>query len=451
MSSSKLKQATRYVVDRANQKKKTKKAQKDSQARSDAEKEYGQMLVINKEHQAALIFRAFGIRLSLKERKELFSRLDIFLKSKEARLRMSKEDKEAAISLKPKFKKKQGDMVYVISNFEASKRLKFKSRNPDDASKIQANYLNSLKRNARDITDKEVSSLSQMGHGDRGVSASQFGVDRAISEAKDKFNLSDSEMTQLVAITLKQRVKHAMKINFNHSQIFSSEGKFNKSFRFVISSQDGLQNKADRDIETAVFMETLKEMEILGLETSTLVPDAIAQVTLYNLAGKKHKNKKVTGKRKRVIKEKASGSMTNKVEASRVVTYAAQRGLSTKGVKRRKSTSKNKSSASHPLKLLGILNQKLPETVKKNMNSPALVNQTGRFADSVKVVDINQTPKGFPSVGYTYQRNPYEVFEDGNGSAPWANGNRDPRQLIDKSIREIAVQFAIGRFYTRRL
>jgi len=451
MSSSKLKQATRYVVDRANQKKKTKKAQKDSQARSDAEKEYGQMLVINKEHQAALIFRAFGIRLSLKERKELFSRLDIFLKSKEARLRMSKEDKEAAISLKPKFKKKQGDMVYVISNFEASKRLKFKSRNPDDASKIQANYLNSLKRNARDITDKEVSSLSQMGHGDRGVSASQFGVDRAISEAKDKFNLSDSEMAQLVAITLKQRVKHAMKINFNHSQIFSSEGKFNKSFRFVISSQDGLQNKADRDIETAVFMETLKEMEILGLETSTLVPDAIAQVTLYNLAGKKHKNKKVTGKRKRVIKEKASGSMTNKVEASRVVTYAAQRGLSTKGVKRRESTSKNKSSASHPLKLLGILNQKLPETVKKNMNSPALVNQTGRFADSVKVVDINQTPKGFPSVGYTYQRNPYEVFEDGNGSAPWANGNRDPRQLIDKSIREIAVQFAIGRFYTRRL
>jgi len=28
---------------------------------------------------------------------------------------------------------------------------------------------------------------------------------------------------------------------------------------------------------------------------------------------------------------------------------------------------------------------------------------------------------------------------------------RDPRRLIDKSIREIAAQFAIGRFYTRRL
>ena len=47
-------------------------------------------------------------------------------------------------------------------------------------------------------------------------------------------------MAQLVAITLKQRVKHAMKINFNHSQIFSSKGKFNKNFRFVISSQEKL-------------------------------------------------------------------------------------------------------------------------------------------------------------------------------------------------------------------
>ena len=84
------------------------------------------------------------------------------------------------------------------------------------------------------------------------------------------------------------------------------------------------------------------------------------------------------------------------------------------------------------------------------MREPALVNRTGTFADSVKVVDVIQTPKGYPSYGYTYKRNPYEVFEEGsNGN--WANGNRDPRDLIDKSIREIAAEFAMGRFYTRRL
>ena len=84
------------------------------------------------------------------------------------------------------------------------------------------------------------------------------------------------------------------------------------------------------------------------------------------------------------------------------------------------------------------------------MKEPSLVNRSGRFAESVKVTEIAQTPKGFPSIGYTYQRNPYQVFEEGSGGE-WANGDRDPRDLIDKSIREIAAQFAIGRFYTRRV
>ena len=98
-----------------------------------------------------------------------------------------------------------------------------------------------------------------------------------------------------------------------------------------------------------------------------------------------------------------------------------------------------------------MLNKKLPDTVRKNMSTPRLVNRTGRFADSVKVVDVMPTPQGFPSFGYTYQKNPYQVFEEGEGTPPWADGNRDPRDLIDKSIREIAAEFAIGRFYTRRV
>ena len=39
----------------------------------------------------------------------------------------------------------------------------------------------------------------------------------------------------------------------------------------------------------------------------------------------------------------------------------------------------------------------------------------------------------------------------GNGTPPWATPERDPRKLIERSIREIAAQFAIGRFYTRRV
>jgi len=103
-----------------------------------------------------------------------------------------------------------------------------------------------------------------------------------------------------------------------------------------------------------------------------------------------------------------------------------------------------------PVHLMAILNQKLPETVLKNMGAPRLENQTGRFAQSARVTEVSQTARGFPSIGYTYQRQPYGVFESTSGSN-FASLDRDPRPLIDSSIREIAAQLTIGRFYTRRV
>ena len=64
---------------------------------------------------------------------------------------------------------------------------------------------------------------------------------------------------------------------------------------------------------------------------------------------------------------------------------------------------------------------------------------------------VTRTPQGFPSVGYTYRKNPYQVFEMGAGKAPWASNARDPRRLIELSMREIAQELAVGRFYTRRV
>tara|TARA_B100000427_G_scaffold196681_1_gene163446 strand:- start:6880 stop:8256 length:1377 start_codon:yes stop_codon:yes gene_type:complete len=99
--------------------------------------------------------------------------------------------------------------------------------------------------------------------------------------------------------------------------------------------------------------------------------------------------------------------------------------------------------------VMAMINEKLPETVRKNMGAPALENQTGRFANSVKMTDVIKTPKGYPSFGYTYAKQPYQVFETGS-QGTWSTPERDPRVLIDRSIREIAAGFALGRFYTRR-
>ena len=99
---------------------------------------------------------------------------------------------------------------------------------------------------------------------------------------------------------------------------------------------------------------------------------------------------------------------------------------------------------------MGIINSKLPQTVASNMGAPALENITGRFANSARVTDVTQTGKGYPSIGYTYEKQPYGVFENTSGSR-FASLERDPRRLLDRSIREIAAELAIGRFYTRRV
>ena len=103
-----------------------------------------------------------------------------------------------------------------------------------------------------------------------------------------------------------------------------------------------------------------------------------------------------------------------------------------------------------PTRLMALINAKLPQTVAKNMGPPRLENRTGRFASSPRVTDVQQTPRGFPSIGYTYEKDPYSVFESTSGTR-FASAERDPRSLIDLSIREIAQQMAIGRFYTRRV
>lgn len=115
-------------------------------------------------------------------------------------------------------------------------------------------------------------------------------------------------------------------------------------------------------------------------------------------------------------------------------------------------TEKKQGPSHTPLRLIASFNQKLPQKIKENMKAPALVNRTGRFAESVSVKDVQMTPQGFPSFGFTYQPQPYQVFEQGRGAEPWADGgNRDPRKLIDKTMREIAAEAAMGRFFTRRL
>lgn len=117
----------------------------------------------------------------------------------------------------------------------------------------------------------------------------------------------------------------------------------------------------------------------------------------------------------------------------------------------KKASSKVKSpQAKNWLSLVNIINKKLPQQVASNMGAPGLVYRTGRLADSSKIVNIETTKEGYPSIIFDYQRDPYNVFDRAKGASPWNTPARDPRALVDKSVREIVQEMAIGRFYTRR-
>ena len=143
---------------------------------------------------------------------------------------------------------------------------------------------------------------------------------------------------------------------------------------------------------------------------------------------------------------KKPATLTTKTKATKGNKDIKLGTLSVAGGKSRPKISD--SPASSPLHMIAMLNKQLPEVVAKNMVSPNLQYRTGRFAESVRVTDITKTPKGYPSIGYTYSKFPYQTFEVGyeQGDPAW-----DPRNLIQGSIREIAAQLAMGRFFMRRV
>jgi len=164
----------------------------------------------------------------------------------------------------------------------------------------------------------------------------------------------------------------------------------------------------------------------------------------FSLVAKRNKNVRSNIKHQKIKDQKSSGK--GKKKANKVTA-----GPAFKDKTAVKTPAFEKTNRRSMFSIMAMINQKLPQTIEKNMRAPRLVNRTGRFANSVKVMEVTQTRQGYASFGYTYQTDPYQVFEQGRGRAPWASGGRDPRALIDSSIREIAAELALGRFYTRRL
>ena len=98
----------------------------------------------------------------------------------------------------------------------------------------------------------------------------------------------------------------------------------------------------------------------------------------------------------------------------------------------------------NPLALKNMLNQLLPVAVASNMTSPALNYRTGRFANSVRVDNVTQGPRGGNTmIDASYRNNPYETFAPGGDKY---TPQRNPEKLIKRTLREVATSIIGAKF-----
>ena len=98
----------------------------------------------------------------------------------------------------------------------------------------------------------------------------------------------------------------------------------------------------------------------------------------------------------------------------------------------------------NPLALRNMLNEMLPVAIAQNMQSPALNYRTGRFANSVRVDNVTQGPRGGNTmIDATYMTNPYETFAPGGDKY---TPQRNPERLIRRTLREVATGIIGNKF-----
>ncbi len=90
------------------------------------------------------------------------------------------------------------------------------------------------------------------------------------------------------------------------------------------------------------------------------------------------------------------------------------------------------------------------------MGRPALINRTGQFSNSVKLLNLRDTGKTLTGQ-YTYtltgggqSKNRTGVYSTFENSARWPAGY-NPKPLITKSIRRLAMEMTEKKFTLRRV
>ena len=307
------------------------------------------------------------------------------------------------------------------------------------------------------LTDYEKTETGvQLGHGDKGQPTFAYKSDEAKQIIRDAEGLGNEDKLRLIQKIEKQEEK--LGIQVEHKEHVTMDG-LKKNYKFLLfTGQRTKENVKDQKEEVAKGTEMANFMvDQVMSDHDSKIDKTIGSLILHRLT-KNNKGVRNTSKRhkpKRVIKSKEKTprkdtKYTTKKRRAIAVGGAFDIGrfakkvvVGSKKVRKPKSTLPAVGTAGSPLQALAILNASLEQAIRDNMGGSALHNRTGRFASSVHVHNIAQTAGTEGTVQYSYMYNPYKVYE--------GDGTRDPRLLIDKTIREQAAEMALGRFTTQRV
>jgi len=452
MSSSELKKALEWVEKEAMKKAYPAKPKKqDKLARRELEKTKGQILILNEIDYLTPIQPLYKVNiLSKKVRDDLFKLIDAFFHAGEAKLVIdAKVLEQVKANAKANIAKDPLDHIYIVSSYDSAKGKKYKKSNKEDVSQVTAKFLNKLSR--QKVEAKDISAKHDIGHGDKGMSAAEYTMASRTRQATDKFDLTKKEEKMMQDVIIMESKKLGIKVNFTHDQVLDSKGNIRKTWSVILNFQDRTANSRDAKLEAALKDNIRKRFKKIALNpNSTPLIPAISQTIMFNF--KPRQGMIVKGKRKASIKESSKARYNKKHNYKEIAEYGVIKGQKIKkGLLNPPRSQKSLSTSARNLP--SLLNKNLKQTVRDNMGAPALENQTGNFAQSVEVLKVLiGSGKTLPSIQYTYQQDPYAVFETGaRGDQRWATPGRDPRILIDKSIREVAREYALNKFTTQRV
>ena len=307
------------------------------------------------------------------------------------------------------------------------------------------------------------STFFEVGHGQFGIATSQIDVARSQAATMKRFGGSLSIGEKDILGALISKVQGLANLSIQHNMIVDDKGNFSNEFIPVLSLQDKGGNRTDATAESAAIRE-LKAILLKIAENPKAAgspsqyeayEDALRLYFFNRFKGNKNvtvnfkgKNTKLNdkGPRKRGSFEQKRKIPVRTIGAGTFLKTALQQKLvdDRKGQQKKKPLER---AATDPGVLLGQLNKDLGNQVERNMGRPALRSDSGRFANSAQVLAVIPTRVGLNQIDYTYQKDPYQVFEGGHGY-PSAF---DPRKVIEKSIRELATRQLETKFVLRRL